>query len=114
MDELKQEELPENHKQRINQPTYFDSLHKFYLLSLRGRLDFNYISRAIRPSSELLIVGQLSFKNEKIIIRPKTIIGSDRMELYEYFGRRNEVRNITNRNWLKFTFAVTGIHFLTV
>lgn len=47
-------------------------------------------------------------------MRPKTIIGSDRMELYEYFGRRNEVRNLTNKNWLKFAFAVTGIHFLTV
>jgi len=42
------------------------------------------------------------------------VIASDRMELYEYFGRRTEVLGQQNRNWLKFAVAVTGVHFLLV
>jgi hypothetical protein len=47
-------------------------------------------------------------------MRPRMIIGSDRMELYEYFGRRTETRGIANRNWLKFAFGCTALHFLIV
>ncbi len=54
--------------------------------------DFKYMTRAIRPSSELLVIGQLSLQNKQIQMKVKMIIGSDRMELYEYFGRKTEVR----------------------
>lgn len=47
-------------------------------------------------------------------MRPKMIIGSDRMELYEYFGRCTEVRNQQSRNWVKFACACTALHFLVV
>jgi hypothetical protein len=33
----------------------------------------------------------MSIKQQKITIKPSMIIGSDRMELYEFFGRRREV-----------------------
>ena len=54
--------------------------------------DFKYMTRAIRPASELLVIGQLSLQNKQIQMKAKMIIGSDRMELYEYFGRKTEVR----------------------
>ncbi len=54
--------------------------------------DFKYMTRAIRPTSELLVIGQLSLQNKQIQMKAKMIIGSDRMELYEYFGRKTEVR----------------------
>jgi hypothetical protein len=36
------------------------------------------------------------------------------MELYEFFGRRREVWSLQNKNWLKFAFGVTAMHFLVV
>jgi len=59
-------------------------------------------------------MGTLSFKQQKIIMKPSMIIGSDRMELYEFFGRRREVWGLQNKNWLKFATAMTAVHFLTV
>ena len=61
LDELKAEELPDSHLQRLTQPSVQDKIHKFYLTQLRGRKDFNYLSRAIRPQSELLVVGTVAF-----------------------------------------------------
>lgn len=84
------------------------------MLNIRGRKDFNYLTRTIKPEGELLIMGPITFKNNAFVMRPKLIIGSDRMELYEYFGRLNEVRAQTNKNLLKFGVVVTGLHFLTV
>lgn len=42
------------------------------------------------------------------------IIGSDTMQLREYWGRATEVRGQTMRNWLKFAVACTAMHFLLV
>jgi hypothetical protein len=47
----------------MNSPTFLDSVNKFYLTRLRGMRDFKYMTRAIKPTSELLVVGQLNFKN---------------------------------------------------
>ena len=46
--------------------------------------------------------------------KPKLIIGSDRLELYEFLARRREVINGFNKNWLKLAFAVTLIHAVIV
>ena len=62
-DELKQDELPSSHVTRMNSPTFLDNVHRFYLTRLRGMRDFKYMTRAIKPTSELLVVGQLNFKN---------------------------------------------------
>ena len=61
-----------------------------------------------------MIVGNVNFRKEAITLRPKMVIASDRMELYEFWGRRTEVLGQQNRNWLKFAVAVTGVHFLLV
>ena len=42
------------------------------------------------------------------------VIGSDRMELYEYFARRKETWQISNRGYLKFGVALTMLHFCLV
>lgn len=47
-------------------------------------------------------------------MNPKFVIGSDRMELFEYWGRKTETRGMTNRNWLKFAVGCTALHFLVV
>jgi len=46
--------------------------------------------------------------------KPRMIIGSDRLELYEFLARRKEMWGQINRNWLKFSVAITGVHFLLV
>ena len=46
--------------------------------------------------------------------KPKIIIGSDRLELYEFFARRKEVINGFSKNWLKLAFAVTLLHAVVV
>lgn len=61
LDELKKEELPESHLARIAQPTWQDKLHKFYLLQFRGRQDYQYLSRAVKPDNELLVIGKINF-----------------------------------------------------
>ena len=60
------------------------------------------------------MVGPLSFNGNLIKITPKLVIGSDRLELYEFLSRRKEVWNIQNRNWFKLSVALTGAHFLIV
>ena len=42
--------------------------------------------------------------------KPEMLIGTDRLELYEYFARRREVLTNVNRNWLKLAFAATVAH----
>jgi len=46
--------------------------------------------------------------------KPDLIIGSDRMELYEFFARRKETWGNHNRNLVKLGFAITFAHFLMV
>ena len=46
--------------------------------------------------------------------KPKLIIGSDRLELYEFLARRKEVLNGFNKNWLKLAFAATLVHAVIV
>ena len=42
------------------------------------------------------------------------VIGSDRLELYEFFGRRKEMWTLQNKNWLKLSIGITALHFTIV
>ena len=42
------------------------------------------------------------------------VIGSDRLELYEFFARRKETWNLQNRDLAKACIAVTLGHFMLV
>jgi hypothetical protein len=45
---------------------------------------------------------------------PQLVIGSDRLELYEFFARRKETLSLQNRDLVKVCVAVTAVHFLLV
>lgn len=76
---------------RTASPTLQDKLHEFYLTKLRGRKDFSFMTRGITSPHELLIVGPLNYVQNQMVMTPRLVIGSDRLELYEFFGRRKEV-----------------------
>jgi hypothetical protein len=42
------------------------------------------------------------------------VIGSDRMELYEFLAHRKEVLTNHNKNWMKVAVAATFLHALLV
>lgn len=69
--------------------------------------------RTDRPN-DILLVGPLVLKNQCLTITPKLVIGSDRLDLYEFLSRRKEVWLIENRNWFKLSVALTAAHFLVV
>ena len=61
--------------------------------SIRGAKDFRAITRGIRRdvNQEFLMVGSLTLHEGVLKMRnPLMVIGSDRMELYEFFARRKE------------------------
>ncbi|CDW74479.1 UNKNOWN [Stylonychia lemnae] len=98
--------------------TLQDRIKEFYYRNLR-KLDFNYIEKGIiaNKENELLVAGQLDFdkRNNRLVIRkPNLIIGSDRLEFYEFLGRRREVFGLQNRNWVKFCVGITAVHFIFV
>ena len=53
-------------------------------------------------------VGRIVMRN------PKMVIGSDRLELYEFLARRKTYWGLQNRMLLNVALAVTGVHFLLV
>lgn len=81
--------------------------------------DFSYVEKGIRADkeSEFMIAGRVEYSqklNRMLMKKPDIVIGSDRLELYEFFGRRKETFQLQNRNWLKFCVVITGLHFLLV
>jgi hypothetical protein len=46
--------------------------------------------------------------------KPTLVIGSDRLDFYDFLGRRKEQFSLQNRNWLKFCVALTFGHFMLV
>ena len=63
----------------------------------------------------MLVIGGLRLNKGSIEMRnPKMVIGSDRLELYEFFARRKETYNIKNRDLAKACIALTACHFLLV
>ena len=66
---------------------------------------------------EYLIAGTLDLDkkaNRLVMRRPDLLIGSDRLDFYDFLGRRREHFNLQNRNWLKFCMGLTLAHFLIV
>jgi hypothetical protein len=75
-----------------------DRIKETYYKKIRKQ-DFNFMEKGLYKDKEtdLLLAGKLEFdqKLNKIVIRkPNLVIGSDRLELYEFFGRRREVFGI--------------------
>jgi hypothetical protein len=66
---------------------------------------------------EYLVAGKLDFdpKNSRFVMRkPDLLIASDRLDFYDFLGRRREHLGLQNRNWLKLCIALTFGHFLLV
>ncbi len=66
---------------------------------------------------EYLIAGKLQFdpKGERFVIRkPDLLIATDRLDFYDFLGRRREHLGKQNRNWLKLCVGLTLAHFLVV
>lgn len=62
-----------------------------------------------------MLVGDMKFTGSRYIMQsPKMIIGTDRLELYDFYARRKEVLLNTNRQFLKLAFAVTCVHAVIV
>lgn len=62
-----------------------------------------------------MLLGNLSYnKNRFVMKRPQMVIGSDRLELYEFFAHRREVITNHNRGWMKVAFIATFAHALVV
>ena len=49
-----------------------------------------------------------------MIRRPDLVIGSDRLDFYDFLGRRKEQYGMSSRNWLKVCVGLTAAHFLIV
>lgn len=66
-------------------------------------MDFGYIQKGITTTREgegpeLMFLGPLKFTGSKYVMQsPSLIIGTDRLELYEFYARRREVLLNTNR-----------------
>ena len=95
-----------------------DRLDRLYYQNLRKR-DFGFIETGVSKSKEhdYLVTGNLEFDNQlnrMVIRKPQLLIGSDRLDFYDFLGRRRETFSMQNRNWLKFCVALTGAHFLLV
>lgn len=95
-----------------------DKVKRFYFQTLRKR-DFSYMETGLirNKEHEYLIAGKLELdaKNQRLVIRrPDLVIASDRLDYYDFLGRRREHFGLQNRNWLKFCVAITAAHFLLV
>jgi len=87
------------------------------------KTDFGYVKKGIavdRKSGEgpeLMFLGEVAFSEQAkrfIMNKPKLVIGTDRLELYEFMARRREVLLGHNRTWLKIAFGATLLHGLFV
>lgn len=93
-------------------------MKKLYYKTMRHR-DFAFMETGIVKAKEheYLVAGKLELDkklNRLVIRRPDLLIGSDRLDFYDFFGRRRESLSLQNRNWLKFCVALTFAHFLLV
>ena len=92
----------------------YDKMRRLYFQQYLKR-DFSFMEKGITAEQDLLLCGKMEFdkKAEKFIMQsPKLVIGSDRMTLWDFFGRRKETFSLQNRNWVKVIVAVTALHFL--
>mmetsp|Transcript_14036 Transcript_14036/g.23849 ORF Transcript_14036/g.23849 Transcript_14036/m.23849 type:complete len:161 (-) Transcript_14036:180-662(-) len=83
--------------------------------------DFCYLTKGMElkkgVSSDYLFIGPVSYHEQSarfIMRKPKMIIGTDRMELYEFFTRRATVLNSYNQNMMRVILGATLAHALIV
>jgi hypothetical protein len=85
--------------------------------------DMGYLTKGIKVNGEtgkapeLMFVGSLRFdttQNRFIMRRPDVVIGTDRLELYEFLARRKEVLSGHNKQLVKFMIGLTIVHALIV
>ena len=92
LDELKQH--PETLK--LSQtPRTLDQFVNFIDTRIRGlpQSQPQYLTRGFLRSKQddMLFVGQLSTDRQGLVLTPRFMIGSDRLQLYDFFERRKEV-----------------------
>jgi len=73
---------------------FADRIRRLYFEKIRKR-DFYYMEKGLPRSKEheYLIAGKLELdtKNQKFVIRkPDLLISSDRLDFYDFLGRRRE------------------------
>jgi hypothetical protein len=99
-----------------------DQLWKLYYTNYL-KMDFGYIQKGLTVDKksgngpELMFLGDLQYVanvNRFVMSRPKMVIGTDRLELYEFHARRREVLINNNRQLLKVALAATVAHALVV
>ena len=80
-----------------------DHLKKMYYVNFL-KMDFGYIEKVITVKKEdgegpeLMFMGPLKFTGSKYVMQsPTMVIGTDRLELYEFYARRKEVLLNSNR-----------------
>lgn len=80
----------------------------------------NYVTKGLRSTGkgfDCLYVGDLVLDKSRSVYtmnKPQMVIGSDRLELYEFFGRRKEVYSIKIRQLIKISAGITFAHAIMV
>jgi len=97
-----------------------DSIRALYFQKFQGR-DFGYMTKGIQYNKqtgegpELMFVGDITLNSNRFVMtNPSMVIGTDRMELYEFFGRRREVLQNRNQQLIKLMIGVTLAHMVVV
>jgi len=104
-----------NAKQGVN---FLDKIKALYWRGV-WKQDLGYLTKGIKVNAEtgkapeLMFVGNLKFdstQNRFIMRRPDLVIGSDRLELYEFLARRKEVLSGHNKQLIKLMIGLTIVH----
>lgn len=99
-----------------------DKAKKFYFETVWKR-DFGYITKGLKVDPEtglgpeLLFVGNMTkdaTRNRFVMANPSLVIGSDRMDLYEFFGRRREVMRGQAKTLVRLSIGITLCHAVIV
>ena len=99
-----------------------DRAKKMYFETLWKR-DFGYVTKGLKVDSEtgvgpeLMFIGNMAKDaktNRFVMANPNLIIGSDRMDLYEFFGRRREVMRGQAKTLVWLSIGITLSHAVIV
>jgi hypothetical protein len=93
LQELPDAALTQDQRAKVAELSLNDKINR-KIMWMWGLQDFKKITRGLRRDTdqELLLVGELGVKQGRIQMRnPMMVIGSDRLELYEFFSRRKEM-----------------------
>ena len=118
------EEIPEDKvSAEQTSQTQSSSLKNTYLRAMSRIMypenRFRFVTRGIRSDveQEMLFVGGLTLDEKlgRILMKnPTMVIGSDRLELYEFLARRKTYWGLQSRMLLNVAMGITAIHFVLV